>query len=53
VNLLKSFGCEYAQGYFFSRPLDSDKMVRTLVAAEANCYVLPQESQSQVVSPAR
>jgi predicted signal transduction protein with EAL and GGDEF domain len=52
VNLLKSFGCEYAQGYFFSRPLDSDKMVRTLVAAEANCYILPQESHSQVVIPA-
>src|SRR5580658_2814878 len=52
VGLLKSFGCEYAQGYFFSRPLDSDKMVRTLVAAEANCYILPQESHSQVVIPA-
>jgi EAL domain-containing protein (putative c-di-GMP-specific phosphodiesterase class I) len=52
VNLLKSFGCEYAQGYFFSKPLDPDKMVRTLVAAEANCYILPQDSQSQFAGPA-
>jgi EAL domain-containing protein (putative c-di-GMP-specific phosphodiesterase class I) len=51
VNLLKSFGCEYAQGYFFSRPIDSAGVARTLVASEANDYTLPQESPGQLVAP--
>ncbi len=26
VNLLKAFDCDYAQGYYFARPMDSDKI---------------------------
>ena len=51
--LLKSLGCEFAQGYLFSRPLDSAAVARTLVASEANCYTLPQESSVQLVAPVR
>jgi predicted signal transduction protein with EAL and GGDEF domain len=51
VSLLKSLGCEYAQGYFFSRPLDSTGVARTLVTSEANYYTLPQESPGQLVAP--
>jgi EAL domain-containing protein (putative c-di-GMP-specific phosphodiesterase class I) len=51
VSLLKSLGCEYAQGYFFSRPLDSTGVARTLVTSEANYYTLPQESPGQFVAP--
>jgi predicted signal transduction protein with EAL and GGDEF domain len=50
VNLLKSIGCEYAQGYFFSRPLDSAEIGRTLLKSEANSYTLPQESPKQHVA---
>jgi len=53
VSLLKSLGCEYAQGYFFSKPLDSSKVTRILQASEANHYVLPQESARHLVAPAR
>jgi len=51
VNLLKSIGCEYAQGYFFSRPLDSAGTVRTLLTSEANSYTLQPESHKQLVAP--
>jgi diguanylate cyclase (GGDEF)-like protein/PAS domain S-box-containing protein len=30
VRLLKSLGCEFGQGYFFARPLDSDKAAELL-----------------------
>jgi predicted signal transduction protein with EAL and GGDEF domain len=50
VSLLKSLGCEYAQGYFFSRPLDSSAVTRTLQTSEANHYTLPQESPKQLVA---
>jgi predicted signal transduction protein with EAL and GGDEF domain len=53
MTLLKSLGCEFAQGYLFSRPLESAAVARTLVASEANCYTLPQESTVQLVAPAR
>ena len=49
--LLKSLGCEFAQGYLFSRPLDSAAVARTLETSEANCYTLPQESAVQLVAP--
>ena len=51
MNLLKSLGCEFAQGYLFSRPLDSAAVERTLAASEANSYTLPQESEVQLVAP--
>ncbi len=52
ASLLKSIGCEYAQGYFFSKPLDSAGIALTLQAAEANSYTLAQESFKQLVAPA-
>jgi EAL domain-containing protein (putative c-di-GMP-specific phosphodiesterase class I) len=53
MNLLKSLGCEFAQGFLFSRPLDSGAMARTLVTSEVNCYTLPQESAVHLVAPLR
>ena len=53
VGLLKLLGCEYAQGYFFSRPLDSAGVARILLTSEANHYTLPQESPRQLVTPVR
>lgn len=53
MNLLKSLGCEFAQGYLFSRPLDSAAVERTLAASEANSYTLPQESEVQLVAPTK
>jgi EAL domain-containing protein (putative c-di-GMP-specific phosphodiesterase class I) len=50
---LRSLGCEFAQGYFFSKPLDSAAVVRALVACEANSYTLPQEPFRQLVAPVR
>ncbi len=44
VRLLKSLGCEFAQGYFFSKPLDAAEVARTLMTSETNHYTLPQQS---------
>ena len=52
MTLLKSLGCEFGQGYLFSRPLDATSLARTLVTSEAYCYTLPQESTVQLVAPA-
>jgi predicted signal transduction protein with EAL and GGDEF domain len=52
ASLLKSIGCEYAQGYFFSWPLDSAGVERTLLTAESNSYTLPRESSKELVAPA-
>jgi predicted signal transduction protein with EAL and GGDEF domain len=52
-DMLKSLGCEFAQGYLFSRPLDPADLARILVTSEANCYRLPQESAVHLVAPAR
>lgn len=53
MTMLKSLGCEFAQGYLFSRPLDSAAVARTLVTSEAYCYTLLQESAVQLVAPVR
>jgi EAL domain-containing protein (putative c-di-GMP-specific phosphodiesterase class I) len=53
MTLLKSLGCEFAQGYLFARPLDSAAVARTLITSEANSYTLPQESAVHLVAPAR
>ncbi len=53
VSRLKALGCDFAQGYFFSRPLDSAGVVCTLVNSEPNYYTLPQESPGQLVAPVR
>jgi len=53
VSRLKALGCDFAQVYFFSRPLDSAGVVRTLVTSEPNYYTLPQESPGRLVAPVR
>jgi predicted signal transduction protein with EAL and GGDEF domain len=53
MTMLKSLGCEFAQGYLFSRPVNSAALSQTLVRAEAHCYTLPQESAVYVVETAR
>lgn len=32
INLLKQLNCEMAQGYFFSRPVDDQAMLKLLVS---------------------
>jgi predicted signal transduction protein with EAL and GGDEF domain len=53
MSLLRSLGCEFAQGYFFSRPLDAVAVARTLATLEANYYTLPHENVVQFVAPVR
>ncbi|HET9995069.1 MAG TPA: EAL domain-containing protein [Candidatus Acidoferrum sp.] len=51
VSLLQSLGCEFAQGYFFSRPLDQPGVAQTLLNSGASAYTLPREFPRQLVSP--
>jgi predicted signal transduction protein with EAL and GGDEF domain len=51
AHLLRSLGCEYAQGYFFSKPLDPDEVARILVTSEPRSFTLPQDSSRQLVAP--
>ena len=44
VSILKSLGCEYAQGYFFSKPIDQEGMVEVLLKSRGSAYRLPQQS---------
>ncbi|HEX7315165.1 MAG TPA: EAL domain-containing protein [Pyrinomonadaceae bacterium] len=39
-DLLRGLGCEYAQGYYFSRPLDPDAAARWLAAGQAEVAVI-------------
>jgi EAL domain-containing protein (putative c-di-GMP-specific phosphodiesterase class I) len=50
---LQSLGCEFAQGYFFSKPIEAAALKQALVMSEANCYTLSQESSWQLAGPAR
>jgi predicted signal transduction protein with EAL and GGDEF domain len=50
VSLLRSLGCEFAQGYFFSRPLDQAAMVQSLEAAASRGFTLPQQAPMHLVS---
>jgi predicted signal transduction protein with EAL and GGDEF domain len=52
VSLLQSLGCEYAQGYFFSEPLDQSRVAQTLLLLGASDYAMPQQFPIQSVSPA-
>ncbi|HEV3482637.1 MAG TPA: EAL domain-containing protein [Candidatus Acidoferrales bacterium] len=52
VSLLQSLGCEYAQGYFFSEPLDQSDVAQTLLLLGASDYSMPQGFPIQAVSPA-
>jgi predicted signal transduction protein with EAL and GGDEF domain len=51
ASVLRSLGCEYAQGYFFSKPLDSDEVARILVSSESRSFTLPQDSSRHLVAP--
>lgn len=51
ANELKSLGCEFAQGYLFSKPLESAATARSLVASDMNYYTLQQKSLRQLVAP--
>ncbi len=42
VKLLKLFGCGFAQGYFFSKPLDAAAIEKILLASEVKSYTLAQ-----------
>jgi len=52
-DLLKSPGCQFAQGCLFSRPQDPVATARTLVTLGASCYSLTKESLVQLVAPER
>ncbi len=51
ANLLRSLGCEYAQGYFFSKPLEPDEVARILVTSEPRSFTLPQDFSRLLVAP--
>ncbi len=44
AGLLESLGCEYAQGYFFSKPIDQEGMAEVLLDSRGSSYKLPQQS---------
>jgi EAL domain-containing protein (putative c-di-GMP-specific phosphodiesterase class I) len=44
AGLLESLGCEYAQGYFFSKPIDQEGMAEVLLDSRGSAYKLPQQS---------
>ncbi len=44
AGLLESLGCEYAQGYFFSKPIDQEGMAEVLLESRGSAYKLPQQS---------
>ena len=52
VSLLQSLGCEYAQGYFFSEPLDQLGVAETLLLLGASDYAMPHGFPIQSVSSA-
>jgi predicted signal transduction protein with EAL and GGDEF domain len=47
-NQLKSFACDYAQGYFFSRPIDKEGVVQVLLRSSGNAYRLPQQFAAEL-----
>jgi EAL domain-containing protein (putative c-di-GMP-specific phosphodiesterase class I) len=52
VSSLQSLGCEYAQGYYFSEPLDESGVAQTLSLLDASDYTMPHGFPIQSVSPA-
>jgi diguanylate cyclase (GGDEF)-like protein len=48
VAQLRSLGCEFAQGYLFSKPLDSEAVAKALVTSEENYYTLRPERSRQL-----
>ena len=53
VRKLQLLGCEFAQGYFFSKPIEAAVVEQALANSEANDYTLSQESSWQLVGRAR
>lgn len=49
VSLLKSLACEYAQGYFFSKPIDQEGVVELLLKSSGSAYGLLQQSSAELV----
>jgi EAL domain-containing protein (putative c-di-GMP-specific phosphodiesterase class I) len=43
---LKSLGCEYAQGYFFSKPISEEAIRQLLLKSNGSVYELPQRTAS-------
>ena len=43
---LKSLGCEYAQGYFFSKPIGKEAIRQLLLKSNGSVYELPQRTAS-------
>jgi predicted signal transduction protein with EAL and GGDEF domain len=43
---LKSLGCEYAQGYFFSKPISKEAIRQLLLKSNGSVYELPQRTAS-------
>ncbi|MGA2813877.1 MAG: EAL domain-containing protein [Candidatus Acidiferrum sp.] len=52
VQLLKSLGCRYAQGYFFSRPMDASSAAELLASTEGYQDLMPQEISGTFLAPA-
>jgi predicted signal transduction protein with EAL and GGDEF domain len=44
VSLLRSLGCEYAQGYFFIKPTDQEGIAEVLLKSRGSAYRLQQQS---------
>ncbi len=47
LKLLESLGCEYAQGYFFSKPIDHDQVERVLTTTSTNSYSMQSRAAAQ------
>ena len=52
VQLLKSLGCRYAQGYFFSRPLDATGAAELLASTEGYRSLMPIDVPGTLLAPA-
>src|ERR1700674_1456977 len=44
ASLLRSLGCEYAQGYFFIKPTDQEGIAEVLLKSRGSAYRLQQQS---------
>ncbi len=49
ANQLKSFACEYAQGYYFSKPLEREAILQLLLKGGGSIYELPKLSASELL----
>jgi len=49
TNQLKSFACEYAQGYLFSKPVEQEAILQLLLKGSGSIYELPKLSASELL----